>query len=116
MNGTSGYFPMREQFLQLPGTSVHKRSPLAELVATYPGPHPTTDDPDTLAAHAEQVLAWLRHDHPTEWRDVLADVGRQFQTVGVCRGVTEQRGTEEGCPPGCEGSPPDLLPGPQEAP
>ena len=91
---------MREQFLQLPGTSVHKRSPLAELVATYPGPHPTTDDPASQAAYAEQVLAWLRHDHPDEWRDYLAHVARHLQQEGYHRGPAHKAGTGEISPPG----------------
>lgn len=92
--------------------SAHPLDHVLALVATYPGPHPTTDDPDTLAAHAEQVLAWLRHDHPTEWRDVLADVGRYLTSAtvtaassheatggGMHRGAPVRQGTEEVCPP-----------------
>ena len=63
--------------------SAHPLGPVLALVATYPGPHPTTDDPASQAAYAEQVLAWLRHDHPDEWRDYLAHVARHLQQEGT---------------------------------
>lgn len=91
-----------------------------ELVATYPGPRPTTDDPASQAAYAEQVLAWLRHDHPDEWRDYLAHVARDL-TAGPedarGRGTTSPppQGTEtvEASPPNRENSSRDLLPHPR---
>lgn len=44
--------------------------------AGYPGPRPDLADPDLAAAHAEQLLAWMRADHPNAWRDVMACLAR----------------------------------------
>lgn len=93
--------------------SAHPLGPVLALVATYPGPRPTTDDPASQAAYAEQVLAWLRHDHPDEWRDYLAHVARHLQQEGYHRGPAHKAGTGELSPQKSEHSLSDLLPRPR---
>ena len=113
---------------------IHIFEPVARLVATYPGPRPDPDaSDDELAAFTDQVHAWLRRDHATEWETYCAGVARAWLTprtdsyaasvgfVDVDRppgggegpSLTTDSETAEVSPPNRENSSRDLLPHPR---